>query len=31
MDIKVGKGGGHGLGDWDWHIYTIDAMYKIED
>ena len=19
------------LGDWDWHTYTIDAMYKRED
>ena len=18
------------LGDWDWHIYTIDTMYKID-
>ena len=31
MDIKVGKGGWDGLRDWDWHIYTIDAMYKIEN
>ena len=19
------------LGDWDWHIYTIDTMYKIDN
>ena len=18
------------LGDWDWHMYTIDTMYKID-
>ena len=21
---------GDELGDWDWHIYTIDTMYKID-
>ena len=25
-----GQGGGE-LGDWDWHIYTIDTMYKIDN
>ena len=24
-----GKKGWDELGDWDWHIYTIDTMYKI--
>ena len=19
------------LGDWDWHIYTIDTMYKVDN
>ena len=23
-----GKGRQGGLGDWDWHIYTIDMLYK---
>ena len=27
---KGGKGVDE-LGDWDWHIYTIDTMYKIAD
>ena len=27
---KQGEGGRWDeLGDWDWHIYTIDTMYKI--
>ena len=31
MDTK-GKGGGwEELGDWDWRIYTIDTMYKIDN
>ena len=30
MDTK-GKGGWDELGDWDWHIYTIDTMYKIDN
>ena len=25
-----GKGGDE-LGGWDWYIYTIDAMYKIDN
>ena len=29
MDTKGGKGGWDELGDWDWHICTIDTMYKI--
>ena len=29
MDTKGGIGGGWGeLGDWDWHICTIDTVYK---
>lgn len=32
MDTKKGeKAGGNELGDWHWHIYTIDIMYKIDD
>ena len=23
------KGVWNELGDWDWHVYTIDTMYKI--
>ena len=27
-----GQGRGWGeLGDWDWHIYTIDTSYKIDN
>ena len=26
----MGEGGSDELGDWDWHIYTIDTMYKID-
>ena len=26
-----GKGGWDKMGDWDWHIYTIDTMYKIDN
>ena len=29
MDTKGGRGGWDELGDWDWHICTIDTMYKI--
>ena len=29
---QAGKGvGWEELGDWDWHIYIIDTVYKIED
>ena len=33
MDTKgeVGLGWWDELGDWDWHIYTIDTMYKIDN
>ena len=32
MDTKAGKGRGWDeLGDLDWHIYTIDTMYKIDN
>ena len=31
MDTKGGGGGWDELGDWDWHIYTIDTMYKIDN
>ena len=30
MDTK-GVGGWDELGDCDWHIYTIDTMYKIDN
>ena len=30
-DTKGERGGWEELGDWDWHIYTIDAMYKIDN
>ena len=26
-----GKGGWDKLGDWDWPIYIIDTMYKIDN
>ena len=29
MDTKVGKGRWDELGDWKWHTYAIDTMYKI--
>ena len=29
MGTKVG--GWDELGDWDWHVYTIDTMYKIDN
>ena len=29
MDTK-GEGVGW-MGDWDWHIHTIDTMYEIDD
>ena len=29
--IKGGKEGRDELGDWDWHIYTIDTVYKIDN
>ena len=29
MDTKGGQGEWDELGDWDWHIYTIDIMYKL--
>ena len=28
IDTMVGGGGE--LGNWDWYIYTIDTMYKID-
>ena len=32
MDTKVGKGGvWDELGDWDWRIYSIDTIYKIDN
>ena len=31
MDIKGGKEGRDELGDWDWHICTIDTTYKIHN
>ena len=29
MDTKGEQEGE--LGDWDWHIYTIDTMYKMDN
>ena len=31
MDTKGERGGRDELGDWDWHIYTIDTTYKIDN
>ena len=31
MDTKGERGQWDELGDWDWHIYTIDTMYKINN
>ena len=32
MDTKMGKGmEWDELGDWDWHIYTTDAVYKTDN
>ena len=32
MDTKGERGvGWDELGDWDWHIYTTDTMYKIDN
>ena len=30
MDAKEGEEEREELGDWDWHICTIDIMYKID-
>ena len=31
MDTKGERGAWEELGDWDWHIYTIDTMYKTDN
>ena len=31
MDTKGEREGWEELGAWDWHIYTIDTMYKIDN
>ena len=31
MDTKGAWGVRDELGDWDWHIYTIDTTYKIDN
>ena len=31
MATKGERGVWEELGDWDWHIYTIDTMYKIDN
>ena len=31
IGIPRGKGRWEELGDWDWHIYTIDTTYKSEE
>ena len=30
-EYQGGKGMWDELGDWDWHIYAIDTMYKIDN
>ena len=30
MDNKGGDGGMN-KGGWDWHTYTVDTMYKIDN
>ena len=29
MDTKGVRGGGDKLGGWDWHIYSVDTVYKV--
>ena len=31
MDPRWGRGEWDELGDWDWHIYTTDTTYKIDN
>ena len=31
MDLKEAEKGWDELGDWDWHVYTIDTMYSIDN
>ena len=31
MNTKEGKGEWDELGDWDWHVYTIDTMHKTDN
>ena len=31
VDTKAGKGGWDELGDWGWHIYTIDTVHKTDN
>ena len=31
MDTKEGRGVWEELGDWDWRMYTIDAMHKMDN
>ena len=31
MDTKGKKYGWEELGDWGWHVYTIDNMYKTDN
>ena len=31
METKGMEGGWDELGNWDWCIYTIDTMYKIDN
>ena len=30
LSFSRGKGGWKELVDWDWHIYTIDTVYKVD-
>ena len=31
MDTKEERGELKELGDWDWHIYTNETMYKVDN
>ena len=31
MDTKGEEMGREELGDWDWHLYTIDTTYKMDN
>ena len=31
MDTKGEKGGGAEFRDWDWQIYIVDTMYKMDN
>ena len=31
MDTKVEEEEGDELGDWDWHVYIMGTVYKIDN